>query len=384
MSTPERSRETGYIDSSIDYDGRNGEIIRLGLAASPIGSSPELELPLQSRDARGALSEYNPDVYHNRTKRLLIEALGLTNINESCIEFNGNGSYGAGDEMFRLLRSMGFAEVLVPTYSFPNVAEWSIRQGIAYTPLVTDSLYPLESVKTVLGMGEELDHKIVYLDYPNNPFGQVDSQLMREVVAHVSEQGAIPLIDMAFGEVLGDEFKDGIQFVLDHGGIVLSSLSKTQGLPALRAGRAFISPRIVESFYHGGQRLVFGMTQEAQFIHELLYTSRNGGSYLAQIHAKNVADYCETTNSQLVSELENLGLVVASSSPRVPIQVVIAQGIPDFYSRLAREGLETESLSDYQVTIGNNRGFGGSAVRMLTPEPGKLKEVIRRVKIAVC
>ena len=383
MSTVERPRESGYAGSSIEYDGHNGEIIRLGLAASPIGSSPELELPLQSRDARSALSEYNPDVYHNRTKKLLIEALGLTNIDESCIELNGNGSYGAGDEMFRLLRNMGFVEVLVPTYSFPNVAEWSTRQGVTYTPLVADSLYPLESIKVVLGMGKELDRKIVYLDYPNNPFGQADPKLMREVVAHASEQGAIPLIDMAFGEVLGDEFKDGIQFTLDHGGIALSSLSKTQGLPALRAGRAFISPEIVKSFYHGSQRLVFGMTQEAQYIHELLYAPRNGGSYLAQIHAKNVADYCEATNSQLVSELGNLGLIVAPSNPCVPIQVVIAQDIPNFYDRLAKEGLQTESLSDYQVTIGDNQGFGDSAVRMLTPKPGELEEVIRRVKMAV-
>lgn len=379
------AEESGYVVSSLEghYDGRNGPEIDLGLGTSPIGPAPELRPRLAERDPFEVLSRYAPDPLHTATRKIVAGGLGLPEERYTSVLFNDNGSYGGGDEVVRFTTLKGYGTVLVPNLSFPNVAQWCARHNAEYIPVNTGKLTPTASLEQVLTLDDDvLSGSVVYIDYPNNPFGLYEPQLMRDVVAHASRHGAIPLVDLAFGEVMGEEYREAIQYTLEHQGVCIGSLSKTQGLPGLRTGYAILPDLFTSDGYSGPQRLVFGLNNEAEFVYQELFRENGSGISLARVHAARVAAYNRETNEQLYRALQDLGLCIGPTSLATPIQVIMSE-LPDLYQRLRREGLLTESLADYSVTIDGREGLGHSAVRMLTPSPGQLDEVIRRCQLAV-
>jgi histidinol-phosphate/aromatic aminotransferase/cobyric acid decarboxylase-like protein len=374
----------GYVVHQEKYDGRFGPEIDLGLGASPIGPAPELHQPLKDRDPYFELSKYPEDPLHVATRQLIIDALGLEGVDYQAIIFDGNGSYGAGDEVIRYLTLKRFGPVYVSSYSFPNVFQWVERHGNSYVPIVdSNNLHPSSSWKKILeSEGSKFNNTIVYFDYPNNPFGYTNLDLLKEIILKVGKSGGIALVDLAFGEVLGDEFNQIIQMTIDHGGVALCSLSKTQGLPRSRTGYAIMSNRFLNDGYNGGQRLVFGLNREAEFVYQQLFAKRNDGNYLARVHAERVASYNIETNQLFYDGLNRLGLTVAPTDLRTSIQVIISN-LSDFYQRLSRVGVKGESLADYKVTLGGEEGYSDSAVRLLTPPPKMIDEVLRRIEIAI-
>jgi histidinol-phosphate/aromatic aminotransferase/cobyric acid decarboxylase-like protein len=374
----------GYVVRQEKYDGRFGSEIDLGLGTSPIGPAPELLQPLKSRDPYFELSRYPEDPLHVATRQLIIDALGLKGVDYQAIVFDGNGSYGAGDEVIRYLTLRGFHPVYVSSYSFPNVSQWVERHGNSYAPIVDlINLHPSSSWQKILESEDsKFNNAIVYLDYPNNPFGYTNLDLLKEIILKVGRFGGVALVDLAFGEVLGDEFNQIIQLTIDHGGVALCSLSKTQGLPGLRTGYAIMSNRFLDDGYNGGQRLVFGLNREAEFVYQLLFTKGKDGNYLARIHAERVARYNIETNQLFYDGLSRLGLTVAPTDLKTSIQVIISN-LPDFYQRLSYVGIRSESLADYKLTLGGEEGYSDSAVRLLTPPPGMVDEVLKRIEIAI-
>jgi histidinol-phosphate/aromatic aminotransferase/cobyric acid decarboxylase-like protein len=374
----------GYVVRQERYDGRFGPEIDLGLGTSPIGPAPELHQPLKDRDPYFELSRYSEDPLHVATRQLIVDALGLKGVDYQAIVFDGNGSYGAGDEVIRYLTLRGFHPVYVSSYSFPNVSQWVERHGNSYLPIVDlINLHPSSSWQKILESEDsKFNNAIVYLDYPNNPFGYTNLYLLKEIILKVGRSGGVALVDLAFGEVLGDEFNQIIQMTVDHGGVALCSLSKTQGLPGLRTGYAIMSNRFLDDGYNGGQRLVFGLNREAEFVYQLLFTKGKDGNYLARIHAERVARYNIETNQLFYDGLSRLGLTVALTDLKTSIQVIISN-LPDFYQRLSYVGIRSESLADYKVTLGGKEGYSDSAVRLLTPPPGMVDEVLRRIEIAI-
>lgn len=371
----------GYVTSRIDYDGRNGPLIDLGLGKSPIGAAPELKRLLADRDPLNDLVDYDPDPFHTQTRKLIADSTGIPNISAEAIVLNGNGSYGAGDEVVRYLALKGKTQIIVPNYSFPNVAQWAERHGLNYKAVnggnTPPHLNPISSQMRMLEMsGHDIRNSIIYIDYPNNPFGIAVYPLVSEIIKQVSKNGGTPLIDLAFGEVLGDEYSQIMRETLDAGGICLGSLTKTQGLAKLRTGWAILPSVFTSNGYSGSQRLVFGINHEADLVCKTLFASKNG-SCLAQVHAKRVAEYNIKTNKILYRELEKLGLTVLPSLLQTSIQVV-ASPIPDLYQRLMTQGIKSESLQDYSGTLSGRIGLGHQAVRLLTPPPGTLDEVVDR------
>jgi len=373
-----------YVEKGIDYDNRNGELIDLGLADSPIGAAPEVLQAIREFDPLNA-THYAEDVWLTDTKLLVIEALGLdTTIHAGSLKWNSNGSYGAGDEVFRLLKNAGYKEAIVTNYSFPNVSQWSLRHGVKYLPIISDSLHPIDSQEAILDLSpSQLKGKIVYVDYPNNPTGIADPELVRDIVEYTSQHGAIPFIDLAFAEVLGDEFADIIHFVINHDGVATASLSKTQGLPKLRGGVIIMSHNIAD-MYDNNERLVYGLTAHTEAAFQTLYQTDTEGNFLARSHAENLRHHNIHTNTELYKQLEALGVEVLPTQPETHVQVIHAPDTPDFYFRLAEQGIKTESLNDYAITLaGKTKGYQNSAVRLLTPNIIHLDEAIRRIKLAL-
>jgi histidinol-phosphate/aromatic aminotransferase/cobyric acid decarboxylase-like protein len=379
-----RASATGYVTKEAgSYDGRNGPPLDLGLAVSPIGPAPELQGPLRKRDPLRELSAYPRDPYQRETREIVLKGIGVEGLTPESLLFAGNGSYGAGDEIIRYVHHLGYTTVFVPAYSFPNVFQWAARHLFEHSPLHPVTYHPAVSLQHVLSMNRDtLRGTIMYIDYPNNPFGSADPEVLRQVVDHVVAMQGLPLVDLAFGEVLGDECRQAIEYTLSRGGICLGSLSKTQGLPGLRAGYALL-PSDLALGYAGAQQLVFGIHSEAEYIYRRLFESARDGSTLARRHAEQVAYYNVETNVQLAERLQRLGLEVGRSDARTPIQVVISQDA-HFHQKLLQQGIITESLRDYGITLRDGPGYQDAAVRMVTPGPGQLEEVLRRVALAMC
>ena len=379
-----RASATGYVTNEVDsYDGRNGPPLDLGLAVSPIGPAPELQGPLRQRDPLRELSAYPRDPYQRETREIVLKGIGVEGLTPESLLFAGNGSYGAGDEIIRYVHHLGYTTVFVPAYSFPNVFQWAARHLFEHSPLHSVIYHPAVSLQQVLSMNRDtLRGTIMYIDYPNNPFGSADPEVLRQVVDHVVAMQGLPLVDLAFGEVLGDECRQAIEYTLSRGGICLGSLSKTQGLPGLRAGYALLPPDLALG-YAGAQQLVFGIHSEAEYLYRRLFERARDGSTLARRHAEQVARYNVETNVQLAERLQRLGLEVGRSDARTPIQVVISQDT-HFHQKLLQQGIITESLRDYGITLRDGPGYQDAAVRMVTPGPGQLEEVLRRVALAMC
>lgn len=393
MTTPDT--DTGYITRvNEEYDGRYGPEIDLGLGTSPIGAAPELRELLSRRDPLLQLERYSGDPTHKRTKELLINWLGLQELTTPArVIFGGNGSYGLGDEAIRHLANNRVngntpaQRIITLPYSFPNVYQWSTRHPrINYTPfsgnsgIWNDSLHSLSGVNDFTG-------SVVYIDYPNNPSGSTEHDTMMELIPKIYRQGGIPLIDLAFAEVLEDEFRNILKITIENGGIALGSLSKTQGLPGLRAGWMILAKEHTNETYglNSLQNLVFGVNHEAETVMGALYRPNSSGQVLADIHAQRVRQHNETMNPILYDLLGGFGLVVYPTDIRTSIQIVADPNGKDLYRKLTEHGIVVESLADYSITLPQNYGIdplGNSAVRMITPNINQLPLLQERLKIA--
>ncbi|WP_169717914.1 Histidinol-phosphate aminotransferase [Sporomusa silvacetica DSM 10669] len=389
MNTKEKF--TGYLfgHEQLRYDGRHGDVIDLGLGVSPLGPAAELTARLANRNDTTWLPElahYPQDPTHRETCRMLLDGMDMTDVPAEAVVFSSQGSIGAADEVVRFLARQGYHTLFVPTYSFPDIYRLAMRSGLRYRPVSGMSLNPLDAAAAMLKLNRsELKGAIVYLDYPNNPFGGADAELMRRLTVHAVRHGALPLVDLAFAEILGDEFRQAAKFVVDNGGIILGSLSKTQGLPHLRLGYAVVSPALLDKGYSGAQRLLFLLSPLANLILRTLFERSPGQEHLAWHHARRVREHNCRTNRLLYEGLRDMGLAVGCTDERSHLQVVMAK-VPDLWQRLMLHGVITESLQDYDITLKGCSArcapLGHQAVRLLTPAPGQLTEVLFRIEQA--
>lgn len=387
------NKAEGYVAKglAINYRREYGEVIDLGLAANPSGAAFESSR-LSEITSTAQLAEYDENVHHTDIKTLLLEGIGIEGVTHESVILHPNGSYGAGDEVVRALSHFSMEHhrkltLFTPSYSFPNVQQYTFRHGVNYEPLpLGRTLFQSDSLASVLTMdSSKLQDNVVYVDYPNNPSGIADPNLLRSVVKHVSDMGGVPFVDLAFGEVLGGEFKQAINYTISHGGVCVGSLTKTQGFAALRAGYIILNPELSQKLYNAQARLVFGLPAHVKNCYTLLFRNEGEGTTLAQKQAAKAIAYNRETNKVLYSALHDFGLIVAPTILETPVQILISQDKNDnLYARLACAGIKAESLNEYNDTLEKGtRGYGDRAVRMLTPRTGMLEQTIDRIKLAL-
>lgn len=388
----DHERFSGYVftKEKFSYDGRHGAVIDLGYGVSPIGAANELAELFDRQDPGQLLAQltcYAADASHRDMISLLLAYLKVPDLAPDTVIFSSHGSVGAADEAVGFLARQDFHTIFVPTYSFPDIYRLAVRHRLAYRPLSSTALHPLESAAAIMELGrQQLSGSIVYLDYPNNPFGAADPALMRQVALHAVKHGAVPLIDLAFAETLGEEFFIAVRDVMELGGICLGTLSKTQGLPHLRLGYALVSPQLLARGADSDQRLVFLLNPLAIFALTALLGCQEQSDPLAWVHASQVRAYNAAANRELYAGLEQLGLTVGRTDPHTHLQVVIST-LPDFWQRLMRCGIITESLYDYRQTtagcVDKTICLDNGAVRLLTPGPGKIEAALARIRLAL-
>jgi histidinol-phosphate/aromatic aminotransferase/cobyric acid decarboxylase-like protein len=384
MAIEPQPRGTGYVTHEHVTHSEHGPIINLGLGTSPIGAAPELKDALSGRNTIEDLEAYPCDPLHTETKGYLVNYLGIE-ASTSQVIFGGNGSYGTGDEVLRYLRqSHGCDRIVTLPYSFPNATQWAIRHGVDYSPIKIDSLSWEKGLESMYEI-ESFDGAVVYIDYPNNPSGNSQSLLVSGLIPLINQRGGIPFIDMAFAEVLGQEFKAVANTTINNGGIIIGSVSKTQGLPGLRAGWIVLAEEHTNNGYSLEQQLVFGMNREAEEVMKVLYSPSLGtNETLADIHARRVAQHNVIVNLEMEQIVREMGLLLVPSDHRTSIQVVYDPAGRNLYQSFNRAGVTVESLQDYSGTLPvNQQGYGDSAVRILTPNFSKLDAFFERTKVVL-
>lgn len=384
MASESPTLGTGYVTHEHRSHCEHGPIIDLGLGTSPIGAAPELKETLSRRNTIEDLEAYPSDPLHSETKGYLVDYLGIKASTRQVI-FGGNGSYGTGDEVLRYLKQSHRCDrIITLPYSFPNATQWAIRHGVDYSPIVIDSL-SWESGLESMYETESFAGAAVYIDYPNNPSGNSESALVRELIPLINQRGGVPFIDIAFAEVLGQEFKAVAKTTINNGGIIIGSVSKTQGLPGLRAGWIVLAEEHTNNGYSLAQQLVFGMNREAEEVMKVLYSHSLGtNTTLADLHASRVAQHNVIVNLQMEQIVREMGLLLIPSDHRTSIQVVYDPACRNLYQAFNRAGIIVESLKDYSGTLpANHLGYGDSAVRILTPNFTKLDEFHERTKVVM-
>lgn len=330
-------------------------------------------------------THYSHDALSIIPAEKLLEGLRVS-LNPDNVHF-ASGAYSALDEVIRHLRINGdFKELIRISMSFPNTMQIAERYKVTVNSISSPDLNPKTSLENLLNNVEITPDTIVYIDLPNNPFGTYSLQLTREVIKKTIEGGGIPIIDLAFGEVLGRDFNSIIKLTLDKGGIVVGSLSKTQGLPGLRIGY-FILPELSQYsqsrlFYPSSQKLVFRLNPRQAEVINYLYSRENGLSR-AEKHALEVANYNIKTNEKLYKLIEDSKLLPIGDPNESPIQVVLSTNpkIKDLRTALLSCGITTESLLHYGPDPIIKDELLATAVRMLTPRPGELENLRERLSL---
>ncbi|GEM_PF-1973725 len=413
------------------YTGEYGKEINLVLSQCALGPNRWVLKELQRwRTPHGF---YLGDAKYKSVKKTILEGWGLNipqsekyvrvhpdtqtaqeifidrpAIEEDQVLVHGGGGALGIEEAARVLKRLGYREILAPEYSFPYVDDFAERQGIRYRTIRTASHHPLDSLNQVLSMNpSEIEGKGFYNDYGNTPFGVADAKLTREFVKKVAECGGIPIVDLAFAEVLGKtEFRNIIMEVVGNGGIAIASLSKTQGFPEERGGYSFYNRAIIEAYNKRfpkrkgspentpfeRHKVPFQLHPETEEVMNQLFQLRkmpkDDGSAeqkcFAEVWAQEVADYNEVTNYRMWLGFQKLGFRMPSQTDwRTPTKVIISD-LPDLHQRLALVGLRTSSLIHYDQTLRDPRqGYGDSAVRLVTPPPEIYIDVVKRAAIAV-
>lgn len=154
---------------------------------------------------------------------------------------------GAEALLTPILRCLHATQALVPVPAFSEYKRVCAREGIAYTPflLSRDECFRLP-VDRFGGRIESGSFDVMMLNNPHNPSGwALDKAEVRGVLEAVTARGGTLVLDEAFvdyipGASLAREAaeRDGL--------IVVRSLTKFYGCPALRVGYAVAAPEIAK------------------------------------------------------------------------------------------------------------------------------------------
>ncbi|MEO8839273.1 MAG: histidinol-phosphate transaminase [Herbaspirillum sp.] len=221
-------------------DSHNTEgMIDCALGINPYGSPPSVQVPLR----RLLLERYPaPDpllVSAIATRWSSVANLSTSNVQLEC------GAFGVIERIGKLLIEPG---CLVLGYSpqFPDFAgEVSQRGGRCdFVALRPEDGYRFNAEDFITYISEK--YRLIYIDNPNNPTGQVIPLWDLESIVKTAEQLRIAvLVDEAYGEFMPDECS-AIGLIRKYDNLfVARSFSKGWGLPGLRAGYAVMSDSLL-------------------------------------------------------------------------------------------------------------------------------------------
>jgi histidinol-phosphate aminotransferase len=205
-----------------------GNVIKLDANENPYGCSPRVNRALK------AYSDLNiyPDATQAELRRLL---KGYTGISAECI-VAGSGSGDLIDLILRLLLKPGDEVIAcVPAFSMFRFSTRMYRGNLIEVPRDKDFAVSVSAVKAAISKKT----KIVLLDNPNNPTGNLTS---RDDILGIVDTGLPVLVDEAYAEFAGETVASLVGEYQKL--MVLRTFSKWAGLAGLRVGYGIFPPYI--------------------------------------------------------------------------------------------------------------------------------------------
>jgi histidinol-phosphate aminotransferase len=334
-------KRTTYVKESneVDTAGRR-EFIDCALGINPFGCSSLLKEALQFFDVTG-INRY-PDFPYNELKKDLVSYwkdaadIGADNIKLGC------GSMDILERLNRIFIDRG-SKVLgyCPQFTDYMTDVKSCGGLFEYVALKSENNYRFDGEDLLSKLSD--DHRIIYIDNPNNPTGQViPLPEIRYVVEEAAKRGVCVVVDEAYGDYI-DREESALSIVPKHQNLaVVRSFSKGFGLAGARVGY-MVTDRLIADCYSKVEPL-FIISSFGQFVVQAALKDQG----FLRDSVKRVRDIKQRIiNSMTV-------LKAAETDLRVPIMAVQHPSEDtNLHGKFYKHGVLTESGEDF-VELGKN------------------------------
>jgi histidinol-phosphate aminotransferase len=315
-------------------------VVKLASNEGPYGPFPAALAALELTVAE--LNRY-PDGGAYRLRSALAERHGVR-FEEIAV---GSGADGLIDGISQATLDPG-DQVVLGWPSFPSYAIYARKLGAepVLVPL-TDHRYDLEALLDAITERT----KLVYICYPNNPTGTMNTRVELEAFFERVPPHVLTVLDQAYFEYIEDsEYVDGIaEYVkAGHRLIVLRTFSKIYGLAGLRVGYGVGSAELVVAL--GKTRRAFDVTTAAQ---EAALASIDDAGELGRRRARNREGLRE-----LERILSAAGFEVAGPAVGNFVFAGVAEDAQTWFEALLRQGVIVRPLAGFgaphavRVTVG--------------------------------
>jgi histidinol-phosphate aminotransferase len=349
---------TSYVSEDTEIISEEvSSVIDCALGTNPFGHTKKLDYI--SPDLLKNISLY-PEYPYNALKDEIVSYWSqAAKLDRRNIQI-GNGSVSILININRLLVETG-SKVLGCCPQFTDYAcDVKAMGGIFDYVLLKEACNFKFNVEDVL-VAIKPDYKIIYLDNPNNPTGQViplsDIRLILEAAL---KHDICVIIDEAYADFISRE-ESSISLINEYDNLVVTrSFSKGLGLAGMRIGYLVASDEF-GSYYTKGNSP---------------FSISNLASYMAQTALRDTAFVAESTASiaRIKKEITDslTKLKVMETDPRVSIMLLKCSN-PDvnLFELFHKSGIATERGSDFT-------GLSKDSVRFKVPKDSET--VIARIK----
>jgi histidinol-phosphate aminotransferase len=333
-------------------------VVKLASNEGPLGPFPEALAAMER--AAGELNRY-PDGGAYRLRAALAERHGVR-FEEIAV---GSGADGMIDGLSQAILDPGDA-LVCGWPSFASYVIYGLKLGAeAVRVPLRDHRYDLDALLAAITPRT----KLVYVCYPNNPTGTVNTRAeLDDYFARVPEH-VLTVLDQAYFEYIDDpDYADGVEEYFKPGRnvVVLRTFSKIYGLAGVRVGYGVASGDLVTEL--GKTRRAFDVTTPGQ------------EAALASLGAPGELQRRRDLNRDGRAELERLlgaaGYDVLTGSLGNFVYVEVGEDAQAVFDALLRQGVIVRPLA----------GFGApDAIRVTVGTPDEhafLAEALARVHAA--
>ncbi|KDR96704.1 histidinol-phosphate aminotransferase [Peptoclostridium litorale DSM 5388] len=344
-----------YIKEDLEVDTMD-DIIDCSHGINPFGFSKRIRW--EEELSESFINSYPQYPYSVLKKRICSYWKKHASINDHNVII-GHGSISILDKISGLIIDKG-ATVLGYCPQFTDYMNCvAIHNGkYEYVPLRKESKlkFDLEEFKSKIST----KYKVLYIDNPNNPTGQViEISKINEIVKAAKKNDIWVIVDEAYGDFMKKE-NSAIKLVEDNENlIVVRTFSKGFGLAGLRIGYAICSRQF--SQFYKKVSMPFDINS---FGHYAAVTALSDESFL-----KDSISNIKKSKSVIMDSLSKIS--VMQTDMGVPIMTLeYPDSSVDFKKLLIKNGVLAEAGSDF-VNLGKNY------VRLRIPkEPYELARIL--------
>jgi histidinol-phosphate aminotransferase len=315
-------------------------VVKLASNEGPLGPFPQA---LEAMERAAAELNRYPDGGAYRLRAALAERHGVR-FEEIAV---GSGADGIIDGISQAILDPG-DEVVCGWPSFPSYVIYGLKLGAepVRVPLRAHR-YDLDAMLAAVSPRT----KLVYICYPNNPTGTVNTRAELEAYFDRVPDHVVTVLDQAYFEYIDDpSYADAIEEYFKDGCrvIVLRTFSKIYGLAGVRVGYGVAAAELVTEL--GKTRRAFDLTTPGQ------------EAALASLDAPDELARRRELNRQGRAELERLlpeaGYDVVQGSLGNFVYAEVDDGAQAVFDALLREGVIVRPLAGFgapgaiRVTVG--------------------------------